>query len=96
MVEIKSLAVTKEMRGTGVGTTLTTTAIEHIGLLHPSRIIALTFCPDFFRKRGFSEVSKESLMHKIYMGCVNCTKYDSPFNCPEIAMALPWPPKTQE
>jgi hypothetical protein len=27
-------------------------------------------------------------MHKIYMGCINCTKYSNPFTCPEIAMAL--------
>jgi len=28
-------------------------------------------------------------MHKIYTGCINCTKYDSPFTCPEVAMVLP-------
>ena len=27
-------------------------------------------------------------MHKLYMGCLNCSKYDSPFTCPEVAMAL--------
>jgi hypothetical protein len=27
-------------------------------------------------------------MHKLYMGCINCTKHANPFTCPEIAMAL--------
>jgi amino-acid N-acetyltransferase len=49
-------------------------------------VIALTFAPGFFRRFGFEETSKEGLMHKLYAGCVNCTKYDSPFTCPEIAM----------
>jgi hypothetical protein len=33
-------------------------------------------------------------MHKIYTGCINCTKYDSPFTCPEVAMALTLRPGT--
>jgi N-acetylglutamate synthase-like GNAT family acetyltransferase len=45
--------------------------------------------PEFFRRFGFAEVPKEKLMHKLYTGCVNCTRYDNPFTCPEIAMAKP-------
>ena len=26
------------------------------------------------------------VMHKLYTGCVNCTKHTDPFTCPEIAM----------
>jgi amino-acid N-acetyltransferase len=87
-VEIKSLAVRQDRRGTGVGYRLVTAAIRSIRSLHPSQIIALTFRPEFFRRLGFREVPKESLMHKIYIGCINCAKYDSPFTCPEVAMAL--------
>jgi hypothetical protein len=25
-------------------------------------------------------------MHKLYTGCINCTKHTDPFTCPEIAM----------
>ena len=50
--------------------------------------MVLTFAPEFFRQFGFREVPKETLMHKLYMGCINCTKYDSPFTCPEVAMTL--------
>ena len=87
-VEIKSLAVDESCRQTGAGRSLARAAIERIRVLHPSQIIALTFSPGFFRKLGFKEVPKEKLMHKIYMGCINCTKYDSPFTCPETAMVL--------
>lgn len=88
-VEIKSLAVRAEHRRSGAGRALVEAAIEHIRPLHPEQVIALTFVPEFFRALGFSEVPKESLMHKIYAGCVNCTRYDSPFTCPEVAMSLP-------
>ena len=87
-VEIQSLAVRKNLRKTGIGRSLVLGAIERIRPLHPMQIIALTFAPAFFRKLGFREIPKKKLMHKIYMGCVNCSKYDSPFTCPEIAMGL--------
>lgn len=87
-IEIKSLAVKSSLRKRGIGRLLVTAAIEHIRLLRPSQVIVLTFTPGFFGKLGFREVSKASLMHKLYMGCINCVKYDSPFTCPEVAMAL--------
>ena len=88
MVEIKSLAVRPGFLRCGIGRMLVGAAIEHVQRLVPSQIIVLTFTPEFFRKLGFREVPKASLMHKLYMGCINCAKYDSPFTCPEVAMAL--------
>lgn len=87
-VEIKSLAVADTFRGQGIGRALVTTAISHIRTLHPRQIIALTFAPGFFAALGFHEIPKTDLMHKIYAGCINCVKYDSPFTCPEKAMVL--------
>jgi len=87
-VEIQSLAVRPSYRGKGMGRRLATAALDHVRLLHPSQVIVLTFHPGFFARLGFREVPKASLMHKIYMGCINCAKYDSPFTCPEVAMAL--------
>jgi len=87
-VEVKSLSVKKSLRKHGVGRLLVEAAIERIRILNPSQIICLTFTPGFFAKMGFHEVPKESLMHKLYMGCINCAKYDSPFTCPEVAMAI--------
>jgi len=87
-VEIKSLAVRPEFCGSGLGRMLVEEAVKHIRVLHPTQIIVLTFCPGFFRKLGFSETPKAGLIHKIYTGCIACTKYDSPFTCPEVAMQL--------
>jgi amino-acid N-acetyltransferase len=87
-VEIKSLAVQDTHRGNGIGRDLVASAIERIRLLNPAQIIVLTFTPEFFARIGFNEISKKDLMHKIYMGCINCAKYDSPFTCPETAMAM--------
>ena len=41
---------------------------------------------------GFSETPKTEVMHKLYTGCINCTKHADPFTCPEIAMkrAVSW------
>jgi amino-acid N-acetyltransferase len=87
-VEIKSVSVVRRLQGKGVGRSLIEEAIKRIKVLNPSQIIVLTFTPAFFEKMGFHEVPKASLMHKLYMGCINCAKYDSPFTCPEVAMAM--------
>ena len=87
-IEIQSLAIEKRHHKSGIGRALINETIKRIRPLHPHQIIALTFSPAFFRKMGFREIPKQQLMHKIYMGCINCSKYNSPFTCPEIAMAL--------
>lgn len=87
-IEIKSVSVTKDFQRRGVGNALVKTMIEHVRQYRPSQIVVLTFSPAYFKKFGFCEVPKETLMHRLYMGCLNCTKYDSPFSCPEVAMVL--------
>jgi len=87
-IEIQSLAIETRHHKAGIGRALINETIKRIRPLHPHQIIALTFSPAFFRKMGFREIPKQQLMHKIYMGCINCSKYNSPFTCPEIAMAL--------
>lgn len=87
-VELKSVVVARHARGKGVGAAMVRTLIERVSAFRPSKIVVLTFNPDFFRKFGFRRTSKKTLMHKLYVGCINCTKYDSPFTCPEVAMTL--------
>jgi amino-acid N-acetyltransferase len=89
-VEIKSLAVMENHRRRGVGQALVQGAVERIRATHATQVIALTFSPRFFERLGFRRMSKRRLMHKIYAGCANCTKYRSPFTCPEVAVALPF------
>ncbi len=90
-VEIKSLAVTAAAQRHGIGRRLVEAAVRRVRMLKPAQIIVLTFTPAFFQRLGFREVPKSTLMHKLYMGCLNCAKYDSPFTCPEVAMALSSP-----
>jgi len=87
-VEIVSLSIDAAFQGQGIGRRLVEEAIERIKPLRPSAILVLTFTPGFFGKLGFEETPKQNLAHKIYMGCINCTKYDSPYTCPEVAMRL--------
>ena len=87
-VEIQSVAVSAAYRRHHIGTRLVRAVLDRVELFAPTQAIVLTFAPEFFQSLGFREVPKSSLMHKIYMGCINCTKYSNPFTCPEKAMAV--------
>jgi len=87
-VEIRSLAVDPDFKGRGIGRRLVEEALRRIRILKPAQVIALTFAPEFFLKLGFKKIEKSSIMHKIYVGCMDCPKFQSPFTCPEIAMAM--------
>ena len=87
-IEIKSVTVARGFQSQGIGTSMIKAIIRRVKVFHPAQIVVLTFSPDYFLRFGFREVPKETLMHKLYMGCINCTKYDSPFTCPEVAMTL--------
>lgn len=86
-VEIQSVAVDAELRGNDAGTKLVKTILDTVTRFDPAQAIVLTFAPEFFKKLGFREIPKTSVMHKLYMGCINCTKHANPYTCPEIAMA---------
>lgn len=86
-VELTSVAIRKGWRGRGLGGLLISKMVERTEKMRPIQIIVLTYTPAFFAKAGFTEISKKDIMHKIYMGCVNCTKHSNPFTCPEVAMS---------
>jgi len=85
-VEIVSVAVKGEFRKRGIGRLLVGAIIENVRRFSPREILVLTFAPEFFRKLGFAETPKTEVMHKLYTGCINCTKHADPFTCPEVAM----------
>ncbi len=87
-VEIQSVSVREDYQKSGLGRRLVEAALTRVAELKPDQVIVLTFTPPFFAKLGFMPVSKDKLMYKLYKGCINCTRYDSPFTCPEEAMAL--------
>ena len=85
-VEIVSLAVKSMLRRRGIGRLLVEAVIANARRFSPREVIALTFTPKFFAALGFEETPKSQIMHKLYTGCINCTKHADPFTCPEIAM----------
>ncbi len=87
-IEIQSVCVDQSLRRQGIGRALVVAQLKRVRHFQPAQIVVLTFTPPFFAGIGFREVPKASLMHKLYMGCINCTKHESPFTCPEVAMVL--------
>ena len=85
-VEIQSLAVKGAFRRRGIGRALVEAVTARAASFEPKEIVALTFAPEFFGALGFAEIPKTQVMHKLYTGCMNCTKHTDPFTCPEIAM----------
>jgi amino-acid N-acetyltransferase len=83
LAEVKSLAVTAEDRGTGVGTALVSAALDQACRLGVPRVFALTLEPKFFERAGFTVVKKEELPMKVWSDCARCPKQDE---CDEIAV----------
>lgn len=85
-VEIVSVAVKSIFRRRGIGRGLIDAVSERTAAFSPRETVVLTFAPKFFGSLGFREIPKTKVMHKLYTGCINCTKHTDPFTCPEIAM----------
>lgn len=85
-VELQSLAVKSAFRGKGIGRQLVEAIAEKVKAINPKEIVVLTFTPEFFSTLGFKEIPKTQIMHKLYTGCINCTKHTDPYTCPEKAM----------
>jgi len=85
-VEIVSVAVKSVFRKRGVGRLLVEAVVANAKRFAPKEVLVLTFAPEFFTKLGFVETPKTEVMHKLYTGCINCTKHADPFTCPELAM----------
>lgn len=85
-VEVVSVAVTATFRRRGIGRLLVEAVLAKVATFRPREVVVLTFAPEFFRSLGFVEIAKTEIMHKLYTGCINCTKHANPYTCPEIAM----------
>ncbi len=85
-VEIQSVAVRSPYRRNGIGRALVEAVVESVRPIYAQEVIVLTFAPEFFGSLGFVEIPKANILHKLYTGCINCTKHADPFTCPEIAM----------
>lgn len=85
LAEVRSLAVSAEAAGQGVGKQLVAACLEEARQLGIERVFALTYQQSFFERQGFTVIDKQSLPQKIWGDCVKCPKFP---DCDEIAMEL--------
>lgn len=85
LAEIRSLMVAPDIKGGGLGRKIVDELIITARSRHVSRVMALTYVPEFFHKLGFITVNKDIFPEKIWGICVNCYKFH---NCDEIAVLL--------
>ena len=82
--EIRSLIVSPDVRGKGIGKNIVKKNIESAEELGAEQIFTLTYKKEFFESLGFREISKEELpAHKIWADCIKCKFFPI---CDEIAL----------
>lgn len=85
LAEIRSLAVSENSQGKGIGKSLARSCIDEAVALGISRVFTLTNRPEFFSRIGFSVADKATLPHKIWADCMKCYKFPQ---CDEVALVL--------
>ncbi|MES0362938.1 MAG: N-acetyltransferase [Desulfobacteria bacterium] len=83
LAEIRSLAVSEQHQGGGIGSELVAAALAEAQDLGIRRVFTLTYQPDFFNKYGFKIVEKAALPQKVWTECIKCVKFP---DCDEVAM----------
>lgn len=83
LAEVRSVAISTQYQGMGIGKGLINRIIEEALKLGIPRVFLLTYKPDYFRKFNFQEIEKNSLPHKVWTECINCPKFP---DCGEVAM----------
>ncbi len=83
LAEIRSLAVSEDAQGKGIGLQLVRACLEEAAEFKIDKVFTLTYQAGFFRKQGFHDVDKSDLPHKIWSDCINCPKFP---DCDEEAL----------
>lgn len=83
LAEVRSLVIAPEYAGKGIGKKLVEHLCERAQALEIKKVMALTYQEKFFNHCGFQVVSKETLPHKVWKDCINCSKFPA---CDEIAV----------
>lgn len=83
LVEIRSLGMSEEFKGYGIGGLIVERLIENAQKQGISKIMALTYAVSFFVRNGFEVVEKEIFPEKVWTDCVSCPKRHA---CDEIAV----------
>lgn len=85
LAEIKSLAVSRDAMGKGVGRAVVAELVSKGAALGIEKIFALTLETNFFLRCGFEVVSKSELPMKVWSDCASCPKQA---NCDETAVLI--------
>jgi amino-acid N-acetyltransferase len=80
LAEVRSLAVSEERRGGGLGRQLVYVLLDLAASLGVSQVFALTYQRPFFEHVGFRPIDRGDLPRKIWVDCVDCLKFP---NCDE-------------
>jgi len=84
--EIRSLAVSKNFQGKGIGKKIIKTLLEEAKKIGLKEVLVLTYQKEFFEKLGFREIPKESIPDKkIWADCIKCKFFP---NCNETALII--------
>ncbi len=86
LAEIRSLVVSKDFRGQGVGQKLIQYCIEEAKELNIKEILVLTYQAKLFEKFKFNIIEKSTLPDtKIWADCIKCKHFPI---CDEVALLL--------
>jgi len=84
--EIRSLAVSKDFQGKGIGKEIVNSILEEAKKIGLKEVLVLTYQKEFFEKLGFREIPKESIPDKkIWADCIKCKFFP---NCNETALII--------
>jgi amino-acid N-acetyltransferase len=85
LAEVKSLAVSPEMTGKGVGKALLDAALTEAKEIGVKKVFTLTLEPEYFTKHGFKKIQRDELPMKVWGECIYCPKYP---DCDETALTI--------
>ena len=74
LAEIRSLAVSPEIRGRGLGSRLLDFALAEARRRKIARVFAVTHAPEFFIRHGFALSHRRAIPEKIARDCSSCPK----------------------
>lgn len=83
MAEVRSLAVSPALKGTGAGRLLMDALDAEALEFDLDALFAFTYVPGFFARMGYHEVDRGELPLKVWKDCLRCPKFQA---CDEIAV----------
>jgi amino-acid N-acetyltransferase len=83
LIEIRSLGLTPEYKGQGIGKRIVNMLVDEARAMGIPKIMALTYEVAFFERNGFTVVPKEIFPEKVWRDCIHCKKQHC---CDEIAV----------